>query len=837
MSTPTDHFSTNEHGNPTDRSILIAVILLVGCLYAILFLCSIRLPLGHDTLQYLQLQYLFLNDLVVNGELPMWFPFMTKGTVTNLWFVIQNGLLNNFYYAISPFLEGLNYYYFFYLSLFFDELVLIVGTILLSRRLYQNGWTVFLVTITILGSVNWASQIWWNFHLYYMFPLVLYFYIRSFEDRSFVFFGLGNFSLFLWSFYGNLVYLLPLFSFTIFLFAAGYIAYALYERLTPKSAILGTQGNHRQVQINFSMPSEWLKWSYYQPLFNMATLFRIGTVICIGVLPFIIVYKYLTECGAGEIVYHNVERHPSGIVDLGTFLTYGGLTGYGKFLELFTGLARSIDQNLYAGMFMIPFFLLQTYFLFKRIHIDRLSVAFLVTIILMISFAAAGVVAVTAYVLWPKMMFFRHIGLVGSLIKVMMIFFAGFAVDQIIRFYQARDAGSVARSWNGVTIILVLIVIVKAIYLVSPIVLKDLGWVGHIYQDSKKQITNWQILSISGAVLWGGCYCFIRKRGRQRHRTMMLLFLAFLVQGVEIGYYRFQYINVQLPRLETNEFYNLLTFQSYDYVPERSQNYESNPRYAAFVDAAVEDPQKTRSTSLTKWGYLYWQSDSFFFFDPCGTMFRSHHRLNGVDDYYRLYQEKSHALNIEQPLPQNEAFLRIMGCDYPKLQGFGAVHFATQPQSCMMDPLYRGNILFTNSKVNESPFVKFLPGETPGIIGNDERVDLAVQIRHFSANRLGLEIVNSTPAPAVLHYADAYHKYWKASVNGERVDILRSNLAFKAVPVPPGQSSVEFVFREPKVLVALYFLIAMGLLGVAIVGYFTVMILIEQQKPPTPARR
>lgn len=114
------------------RGVFVITFFILILFYCIHFLICRKLPLGHDTLQYLQLQYSFLNELAMKGELPLWFPFMTKGTVTNLWFLLQNGLLNNLYYPLATFLNTTNYYYLFYISLFFDEFVLLVGLLLLS---------------------------------------------------------------------------------------------------------------------------------------------------------------------------------------------------------------------------------------------------------------------------------------------------------------------------------------------------------------------------------------------------------------------------------------------------------------------------------------------------------------------------------------------------------------------------------------------------------------------------------------------------------------------------------------------------------------------------------
>jgi hypothetical protein len=56
--------------------------------------------------------------------------------------------------------------------------------------------------------------------------------------------------------------------------------------------------------------------------------------------------------------------------------------------------------------------------------------------------------------------------------------------------------------------------------------------------------------------------------------------------------------------------------------------------------------------------------------------------------------------------------------------------------------------------------------------------------------------VNATE-PAVLLLNDRYDKNWKVFVSGEERPLLRCNFIMRGVQVPPGQHTVEFVFRLP----------------------------------------
>jgi len=47
-----------------------------------------------------------------------------------------------------------------------------------------------------------------------------------------------------------------------------------------------------------------------------------------------------------------------------------------------------------------------------------------------------------------------------------------------------------------------------------------------------------------------------------------------------------------------------------------------------------------------------------------------------------------------------------------------------------------------------------------------------------------------------LYYADAWHPFWHAQVNGLEVPILRANFGFKAIEVPHGVATVKFAYRS-----------------------------------------
>ncbi len=74
----------------------------------------------------------------------------------------------------------------------------------------------------------------------------------------------------------------------------------------------------------------------------------------------------------------------------------------------------------------------------------------------------------------------------------------------------------------------------------------------------------------------------------------------------------------------------------------------------------------------------------------------------------------------------------------------------------------------------------------------------AGQVRIVEYGRTAATLHVTAPAPAYLVLADAWYPGWTATVNGEPAPIFRSNLIFRALPVPAGESAVEFRF-EPQI--------------------------------------
>ncbi|MCS7280326.1 MAG: YfhO family protein [Desulfobacterota bacterium] len=69
----------------------------------------------------------------------------------------------------------------------------------------------------------------------------------------------------------------------------------------------------------------------------------------------------------------------------------------------------------------------------------------------------------------------------------------------------------------------------------------------------------------------------------------------------------------------------------------------------------------------------------------------------------------------------------------------------------------------------------------------------SIKIMEYSPHRILIEAYSEKEA--YLYLSDTFYPGWKAYVNGKQVRILRANVAFRAVPIPKGDSLVEFVYK------------------------------------------
>jgi hypothetical protein len=105
-----------------------------------------------------------------------------------------------------------------------------------------------------------------------------------------------------------------------------------------------------------------------------------------------------------------------------------------------------------------------------------------------------------------------------------------------------------------------------------------------------------------------------------------------------------------------------------------------------------------------------------------------------------------------------------------------------------------------------------IPRDAPG---NRERYAPASIIEETPTR---VRVRTSSGAAGYLVLVDTYYPGWTATVNGVEAPLLRANAMFRAVPIPAGQSIVEFAYRPSSVFSGLIVSTA----GLLLAGLFAV---------------
>jgi hypothetical protein len=87
------------------------------------------------------------------------------------------------------------------------------------------------------------------------------------------------------------------------------------------------------------------------------------------------------------------------------------------------------------------------------------------------------------------------------------------------------------------------------------------------------------------------------------------------------------------------------------------------------------------------------------------------------------------------------------------------------------------------------------------VLSRREPVNGESRILELEPDHVRVEATLSAPGYLVL--VDAYDPGWRVFMDGREVELLRANLAFRAVQVPAGSHQVEFRYRPRMVIIGM----------------------------------
>lgn len=737
---------------------------------------------GHDGFQYFTLQYYFLNNVVNYGEIPQWMPFMTQGTVATWWYIVQGGILQNVLLLCGSLFKNVNFLTLFYAGIFVDELLLLVGVWLLAKRFFASPFTVFFITLSIMGSCIWMVQPWFNFHIYYAIPLILHFMHTFLESGKWRYLLLAGNLLAVQSI-GNLPYFLPVISLVIFLYFLFYF-------------LLNYKDIWQQIRI--------LKfgWSF------LVTSFLI-------IFSFIALY-FVMNVGVDQIANYNFMRNLDGTTTLDGFLTYDGNLSMRKWIEIFLGISPFLNYTLYIGILSLPFILLGLIF-----NLSKNNLHFILIIVILLFFSMGTFISSFFYYCWPMMKFYRHLSLISPIIKIFLCFLAGFGFDAI--FFNKLH-------WKHPLIINVSLAIMSIFMLGLSFLLYVLAHNYDFYMNlllsmvpathtmfkilfNEKIMTSLlsrtALFALTSAILFAVLSVINRKK-------CFIYLITFLLAIQCLDIYGFKFLEISLKATTLNdEMYKITDFQAMPYAKRRDISFWSNNPRAELLEILP-----------LQYSAFTWSTHSFLFKDELGNQFRADHWLLPLDNYVRAYWGQSiHDLSIKPyglfyysrlEFPQGHpAALKISGVTEDKIQFFSQADVVSSDDiiaSKITNANYKGDIIFL-SLPEKNREVNFISSSnfSKDYLSSSMRLPIPYQVQRFDSNHLEVTANIHDLESAWILYSDVWHPFWRATVNGKATPVYKANLAYKAIKLEHGLNKVHFYFNS-KMMSVFHFVFGLNAL-------------------------
>ena len=213
----------------------VVVLLAIESLFAFYFFSQHYMVGGHDGFEHFLAKYFCLNGLVSSGEIPLWNPYLTQGTVAAGYnYANMTGPVHNAIFFFSPWLKQVAFYWIHHAQFFLEEIVLLIGAWMWCGCYCRSPLSRFFFSATIVATDIWFLQPYTNHHFILFLPLTFYFLHLSFKRGSVVFLTIAVQFLLL-TVFGGAVYFLPALGFLFCLYAFGLVLRYRGLRFCPTS--------------------------------------------------------------------------------------------------------------------------------------------------------------------------------------------------------------------------------------------------------------------------------------------------------------------------------------------------------------------------------------------------------------------------------------------------------------------------------------------------------------------------------------------------------------------------------------------------------------------------
>ena len=740
--------------------LLLIAVEFASCLYLTL---TRSIPSGHDGWQYFYLKYYVFNDFVEHGELPHWLPYVTHGAPATWWSVLQSGIFDPVMLGAARLLRLRDFFPIFYTLLFAEKMLLVGGTWLLASAHLRSRPAIFAVTAAVAGTTIWYTQPWWNFHAIVGLPMMLFFLHRTRFAFRWKWPIALSLLLYLQTF-GQPSYHLPMTLLFLALYGVVVIAHREPADDGPHPFHFSAVGAFIFVLVNAAFVTElvWLRGA------------------------------------RGEMAFGGNERAADGVVQLSTFLNYAGYTDLRTWNQFFSSLTPHLDFTVFAG-FLIAGLTVLT-FCSGPLNRPQRVFAWLAGLVVLVG--TASPFATIIYYYWPLAGIFRHLALLAPAAKFFLIFLAGATFERLL------DDTNRAR-FSGRTILVPFVALGPWLVLLigfafdhpryrsyldamTTDALPTLGF----YGLTKLSQRLWRAIGFLGLSL--GVLVALVSRVRHGGSTARLGWIAAAILLLDVSTYGAREMRSRTITLLPQEA-ALFRFAPLPYVDHRLETSEAagNARSAIF-----------RRVTSQLIGVRYWTENLLWFVDSYrGT--RSAYWSMAVDSLIKAVSMDKNPSPEDTFQPREQTSLPIISADRNakvRLRSRGIIcPDVASTARVLTAPAYRGQVaLLTEnrarpgmassalSSVATSPCdaSTLTPAENPsGPAGS-------VHVAGFTSNRAEFDVENQTASPLVMAYSDSWSGHWEATVDGKRAEVLRSDLAYKAVVVPPGKTRVVFAYRD-----------------------------------------
>jgi hypothetical protein len=722
------------------------------------YLASARVvPAGHDGLQYFYLKHYVFSAFVTGGEFPLWMPYVAHGIPSTWWAMLQSGIFDPLALGFARLIGATDFFVIFYALLFAEKTLLVVGTWLFAGEYLETRPAVFAATAAVSATAIWYAQPWWNLHAFVALPMMLFFVHRTLNAFRWVW-PVALSLLFYLQTFGQPVYYLPMTA----LFLALYVAVVLAHR----------EPAAKRRPFTFSMA-------------GAAAVLAIGAALLTQLLWF--------RQSAADMAFGTTGRGSDGSVPLSTFLNYGGYTDLRMWNQLFSSLTPHLDFTMFAGFLVAG--LAIAAFSFGPLTRAQRSFAWLSVGVLLV--CTASPFATVLYYFWPLAPIFRHLSLLAPVVKIFVILLAAATLDRFIaggerpRIYlrTVLVPTLVMGAWLGVLVLFALDHERLRAFLAAMATDVVLGSYG-VNEVSRRLGQGIAFLAISMAVLTA--LILAAKRGAAT-RWGSVAAVVLLVDVTAYGVLEMRARTVALTRSEAP----LFDLAAVPYVAQR-------------IDVPEAAPSMRREMLRRVWrreiGTPYWTENLLWHIDSYRSPRESIYWSAALDVLLQTVSTGGRRTPEQSlPPPGSVPVPIVAGLAAPKARVMArAVDCPALPVAAQLltSPGYRGQVALISESAGESsgPSAshEVLPCDSKALPPEADGAGLAGTARavSFSANRVEFEVTNDSPKPAVLTYADAWDAHWSAGVNGTVAPVLRSDLAYKAVVVPPGKSRVVFEYRD-----------------------------------------